>query len=209
MVPLSASASNVSLKAKGGGKDYEIDLLHLMEQKEMMNLWSRVLAQRAFPISSLSYSPVPYYFLRSRRYLFHSNRILYFGSIRAPQSLLSVTVTQGPWLLPHLIAMGACLSSPTAIEVSEHDKILHREVEKQLKEVRYYHQVVSCSRLTDRHRPRQRWRRKSRFGHPTSFDTFHSNTLIRGAGSASWIRGFRKVDSPQGAYLRNRCNRPH
>jgi len=38
VVPLSASASNVSLKAKGGGKDYEIDLLHLMEQKEMMNL---------------------------------------------------------------------------------------------------------------------------------------------------------------------------
>ena len=122
---------------------------------------------------------------------------------------LSVTATHGPWLLPHLIAMGACLSSPTALEVTEHDKVLHREAEKQLKEVRYYHQVVSRSRLTDRRRPRQRWRRKSRFVHPTSFDIFHSNTLIRGAGSASGIGGFRKVDSPQGAYLRNCCIRPH
>lgn len=32
--------------------------------------------------------------------------------------------------------MGACMSAPPGVEVSEQDKIMHREAEKQLKEVR-------------------------------------------------------------------------
>ena len=43
--------------------------------------------------------------------------------------------------------MGSCMSVPAGLEVSEEDKMMHREAEKQLKEVRF-NRSISLYTLT-------------------------------------------------------------
>lgn len=64
--------------------------------------------------------------------------------------------------------MGSCMSSPGGLEVSEMDKALHREAEKQLREVRaslsYTNGRKACAGLINiiDYRPKPKWLHKSR-----------------------------------------------
>jgi hypothetical protein len=76
--------------------------------------------------------------------------------------------------------MGTCMSAPSNVEVSEEEKMMNKEVEKQLKEVRNIRDVVRVqSILLIPCRPRPRWRLRSRLALPLlSYYLACGNTFI-------------------------------